>query len=92
MNVTPALIVFFCAVITTVVSVVTFFHLFIISEEQDKMLHRFNQLEESIREQLDLSRRTLDASNRMVREALRLAEQNRHHGNTSEEDFTDNED
>ena len=42
---------------------------------QDKMTRRFDHLEDSIQDQLALSKRTLDASSQMIEEATRLANQ-----------------
>ena len=62
-----------------------------ISEGKHEMMNRFNQLEDSIREQLDLSKRTFDASSRMIGEALRLANQKQGYADAYEKYWDEDE-
>ena len=64
----------------------------LMNSERKEMINRFNQLEDSIREQLDLSKRTFDASSRMIGEALRLANQKQGYADAHEEYWGEDED
>lgn len=66
--------VFVCVIIISVLAI--WLMVFVIAG-QDKMMRRFNQLEDDIQDQLALSKRTLDASSQMIEEATRLANQRR---------------
>ena len=63
----------------------------LMNSERNEMINRFNQLEDSIREQLDLSKRTFDASSRMIGEALRLANQKQGYADAYEEYWGEDE-
>lgn len=61
-------------------------------ERRKEVVYRLDRLENSIMDQLDLSRRTMDASSRMMREALRLANQKQGVSDVHEENDGEYED